>query len=174
MITHKRQEDINWYLILRASYHHDITTFLTDLIKKSDHSLCNNIIAQSIVRSLWKTRWCMFAANHCHHHYHNHHHRHMMVITTNFKITLTVAIVHIFEVCDPCSVLALLKKQRERPENFRPEWDSKRPQKFVQSALQMQEFHVLMYSYITVVFLLWLLLHLLLFVYRKQLHARDD
>ena len=49
----------------------------------------------------------------------------------------------IFKVCDTQSVLALLKKQQERAENFRPEWESKRPQKFVQSAIQMQEFHVL-------------------------------
>ena len=59
-------------------------------MKQSDHSLCNNIIVQSIVRSLWKTRWCVFAADYCHHHCHNHHHRHMMVFTTNFKITVTM------------------------------------------------------------------------------------
>ena len=92
----------------------------------------------------------MFAVNYCHHHYHNHHHRHMIAITTTFKNYCNCVIITIFEVCE--SVLALLKKQRERPENFRPEWDSKRPQKLVQSGLQMQEFHVLTYSYITVIF----------------------
>ena len=94
----------------------------------------------------------MFAVNYCHHHYHNHHHRHMMVITTTFKNYSYCVIITIFEVCDPQSVLAVLKRQRERPENFRPEWDSKRPQKLVQSALQMQEFPVLTYSYVTVIF----------------------
>ena len=68
----------------------------------------------------------MFAADYCHRHYHNHHHRHMMVITTTFEITVTVSLLL---VCDPQSVLALLRKQRERPKNFRPEWDSKSPQK---------------------------------------------
>ena len=76
----------------------------------------------------------------------------MMVITTNFKITVTMLLLLFFAVCDPQSVLALLKKQREGPENFRPERDSKRPQKFIQSAFQMQEFHVVTYSYISVIF----------------------
>ena len=95
----------------------------------------------------------MFAADYCHHHYHNHHHRRSHDgHHYQFQNYCNYVIITIFEVCDPQSVLALLRKQRERPENFRPEWDSKRPQKLVQSGLQMQEFHVLTYSYITVIF----------------------